>query len=115
MYTVQEHSINGIRIAELSSEKLLIGNIQDALDLLVELYYQGFDKIIIGEHHLIPDFFDLKNKMAGEILQKFSNYKMRLAVIGSFSYESKSLKDFIYECNKGKLVNFVNTLSEALN
>ncbi|WP_407481513.1 DUF4180 domain-containing protein [Elizabethkingia meningoseptica] len=115
MYTVQEHSINGIRIAEVSSEKLLIGNIQDALDLLVELYYQGFDKIIIGEHHLIPDFFDLKNKMAGEILQKFSNYKMRLAVIGRFSYESKSLKDFIYECNKGKLVNFVNTLSEALN
>lgn len=115
MYTVQEHSINGIRIAEVSSDKLLIGNIQDALDLLVELYYQGFDKIIIGEDHLIPDFFDLKNKMAGEILQKFSNYKMRLAVIGNFSYESKSLKDFIYECNKGKLVNFVNTLSEALN
>ena len=52
--------------------------------------------------------------MAGDILQKFSNYKMRLAIIGSFSYESKSLKDFIYECNKGKLVNFVKTLSEAL-
>ncbi|CAM3488171.1 DUF4180 domain-containing protein [Elizabethkingia occulta] len=114
MYTLQEHTVNGIKVAELNSDKVLIQQMQDGLDLLADLYYQGFDKIIISEQNITPDFFDLKNKMAGDILQKFSNYKMRLAIIGSFSYESKSLKDFIYECNKGKLVNFVKTLSEAL-
>ncbi|WP_278554492.1 DUF4180 domain-containing protein [Elizabethkingia bruuniana] len=114
MYTIIEHTVNGIKVAELNSDKVLIQQIQDGLDLLADLYYLGFDKIIISEQNITPDFFDLKNKMAGEILQKFSNYKMKLTIVGSFSYESKSLKDFIYECNKGKLVNFVNTLSEAL-
>ncbi|KUG13684.1 alpha/beta hydrolase [Elizabethkingia sp. HvH-WGS333] len=114
MYTIKEHTVNGIKVAELNSDKVLIQQIQDGLDLLADLYYLGFDKIIIGEQNIVPDFFDLKNKMAGEILQKFSNYKMKLTIVGSFNYESKSLKDFIYECNKGKLVNFVSTLSEAL-
>ncbi|PUB27430.1 uncharacterized protein DUF4180 [Elizabethkingia sp. YR214] len=114
MYTVQEHTVNGIKVAELNSDKVLIQQMQDGLDLLADLYYQGFDKIIIREQNITSDFFDLKNKMAGDILQKFSNYKMKLAIVGNFSYESKSLKDFIYECNKGKLVNFVNTLSDAL-
>ena len=39
--------------------------------------------------------------MAGEILQKFSNYRVRLAIVGDFTpYSSKSIKDFIYESNK---------------
>ena len=54
--------------------------------------------------------------MAGEILQKFSNYRMRLVIVGDFSaLESKSLRDFIYESNKGKLVGFVSTAEEALH
>jgi hypothetical protein len=53
--------------------------------------------------------------MAGEILQKFSNYRVKLAIVGDFSkYSSKSLADFIYESNKGKHINFVATKTEAL-
>jgi len=47
-------------------------------------------------------------------LQKFSTYNGRLAIIGDFSkYDSKSLKDFIFESNKGRRVNFVGTTDEA--
>lgn len=54
--------------------------------------------------------------MAGEILQKFSTYRVRLAIIGDFStITSKSLRDFIYESNQGKQVNFVASLNDALN
>nr|WP_280739939.1 DUF4180 domain-containing protein [Pedobacter borealis] len=53
--------------------------------------------------------------MAGEILQKFSNYRVSLAIIGDFSpYQSKSIKDFIYESNKGKHINFLGSAAEAL-
>ena len=73
-------------------------------------------EVIIHEKNITPDFFDLKNKMAGEILQKFSNYRVRLAIVGDFSkYAKKSLKEFIYESNKGKQVNFVSSVTEALN
>ena len=49
------------------------------------------------------------------MLQKFVQYRMPLAVVGDFSkYTSKSLRDFIYECNQGRQVNFVPELSSAL-
>ncbi len=86
------------------------------MDLLGNVYYQGFDKIIIYQKNLTTDFFDLKNKMAGDILQRFSNYRIHLVIIGDFSkITSKSLNDFIYESNKGKQVNFVANISDALN
>ncbi|WP_028668093.1 DUF4180 domain-containing protein [Runella zeae] len=114
--TITAHETNGLKIAELISDKLLIQTHEDGLNLLGDLYYQGFDKIILYEHHITPDFFDLKNGLAGEILQKFSNYRMKLAIIGTFSnYTSKSIRDFIYESNQSQLVHFVGTLSEALN
>ncbi len=102
-------------IAEVTSEKTVIGSVEDALDLLGNLYYQEFDKIIIYEKNITPAFFDLKTGIAGEVLQKFSNYRIRLAIIGEFDrYQSKSLKDFIFESNKIGQVSFVATLSEAL-
>lgn len=68
---IQSHKINNIEIAEVISEKILIQNPDDVLDLIGNLYYQGFDKIVMYEKNLTPDFFDLKNKLAGVVLQKF--------------------------------------------
>ena len=112
---IKTHDINETKIAELISEDTLINNIEDGLDLLGNLYYQDFDKIIIYDKNITPDFFDLKSGIAGEILQKFSNYRVRLAIVGDFSkYTSKSVNDFIYESNKGKQINFVPSQSEAV-
>lgn len=91
-----------------------VNNTEDALDILGNCSYQGADNIILHEKNIIPDFFDLKTRIAGEILQKFSTYNVRLAIVGDFSkYTSQRLKDFIYESNKGGRVNFVNTVAEA--
>lgn len=112
---IEPHTVNDIQIAEVVSDEALIQTAQDGLDLLGNVYYQGFDRMIVSEKNLTPDFFDLKNGLAGEILQKFSNYRMRLAIVGDFSkYTSKSITDFIYESNNGKQVHFLNTLEEAL-
>lgn len=109
------HNINDIKIAEVDSEKIILSKAEDGLDLLGNLYYQGFDRIIVHDNNVSSDFFDLKNGIAGEILQKFSNYRVRLAIVGDFSkYTSKSLTDFIYESNKSRHVNFVSSQSEAL-
>ena len=112
---IKEHNLNEIKIAEVISNEVIIQNTDGALDLLGNLYYQGFDKIIIHQKNITPDFFDLKNKMAGDILQKFSQYRMPITIIGDFSkYESESLKNLIYESNKGNQVNFLNLISNAL-
>ncbi len=112
---IKEHFLNEIKVAEVISDKVIIQNTEDALDLMGNLYYQGFDKMIIHQKNITSDFFDLKTKMAGDILQKFSNYRIRLIIVGDFlSFESKSLKAFIYESNTGKQVNFLSSTSEAL-
>lgn len=112
---VEAHKTRGVSIAEIIADDVLIETIEDGLDLMGNMYYQGFDKIIIQEKNITPDFFDLKNGMAGEILQKFSNYRIQLAIVGNFEkYTSKSLQDFIRESNEGKLVNFVSSTELAL-
>ena len=109
------HTINNIPIAEITSDKPVIEKSEDGLDLLGNVYYQGFDRMIVHAPNINPAFFELKNGMAGEVLQKFSNYRMRLAIVGDFSaYTSKSITDFMYECNNGKQVNFLSSVEEAL-
>lgn len=110
------HSTDALKIAEVNSEEIIINSIEDGLDLLGNIYYEGFDAIVLNEKNITPLFFDLKSGMAGEILQKFSNYRVRLAIVGDFATStSKSLSDFIFESNKGKHVNFVSSVSEAIN
>lgn len=113
--TINIHQINDIRIAEILSEQKIIATVDDGLNLLVDLYYQDFDKIIIHEKNITPNFFDLKTGIAGEILQKFSNYRIQLAIVGDFSkYSNKNFQDFIYESNKVRQINFVGTQFEAV-
>jgi polyphosphate kinase 2 (PPK2 family) len=70
---------------------------------------------IIHEKNITPDFFDLKSGIAGEILQKFSTYLVRLAIVGDFvKYTSNSLNDFIFESNKGRHISFVSSCAEAI-
>ena len=59
---IETHNINDIKIAEVISTDSIIKNASDGLDLLGNLYYQGFDKIIIHEKNITPDFFDLKKR-----------------------------------------------------
>lgn len=103
-----ESQENGLKTAQIVSDNILIKKLDDATQLLGDMYYQGFDKIILNESNICPEFFDLKTKLAGEILQKFSNFNMKLQIIGSWQkYQSPSLQDFIFESNKGSLINFI--------
>jgi len=109
------HSINNIKIGEITSDKVILKTTEDGLTLLGDLYYQGYDKIILHEKNITPQFFDLKTGIAGEILQKFAQYRIPLAIVGDFSkYTSNSLRDFIFESNKGKFICFVSTREEAI-
>jgi len=103
------------KVAEATSDEFRIVTVQDAVDLLGDMYYNNCNAIVLKEINLHPDFFRLHTGLAGDILQKVSNYQFKLAVTGDFSkYKSKSLQDFIRECNRGNRVFFVETIEEAL-
>ena len=79
----------GSNIAEITADEILIRTTQDALDLMVNCVYNGADRIILHEKNIAPEFFDLKTRLAGDILQKFSNYRARLAIVGHFEEEQE--------------------------
>lgn len=113
--TILRHERNGTTVAEVVGEGLLIREAGDALDMLGNVYYQGFDRMILHAGNITPEFFRLHNGLAGEILQKYANYRMRLVIVGDFSsYTSGSVRDFIYESNQGEQVNFLGSVEQAL-
>lgn len=95
-------------IAELEPGNAVICNDEDIVDIIGNVAVNGCSRVIIHRESFSGDFFDLRTGVAGAILQKFSNYRMRLAVVGDFSdLRSKSWKDFIRESNRGRLVSFL--------
>ena len=104
------------RTVFIEDEAFVITDVQSAMDLMATVYYQeDCDKIIIDKSLIDENFFQLKTKIAGEILQKFVNYHVKLAIIGDFTvYNSKALHDFIYECNNGHNIFFVEDLDTAI-
>lgn len=113
---IQIIHINEENIAEIKASEMIIRNVEDAIQLMVDCSYgHRAYKAIIYQENITPDFFELKTKLAGEILQKYTQYGFDIAIVGDFSiYNSKSLNDFIYESNKGRKVNFVTSKEEAL-
>ena len=111
---IKLRKIENIIVAEPSDENMVITEVQDALDILGDSGFNGCNRIILTEKNLHPDFFRLHTGLAGEILQKFSTYDFKLAIIGDFSkYRSKNLQDFIRESNKGRSIFFVSSLDDA--
>ncbi|MGA2135550.1 MAG: DUF4180 domain-containing protein [Bryobacteraceae bacterium] len=61
------------------------------------------------------DFFKLRTRIAGEFVQKFVTYRVRLAIAGDISgylEGSSALRDFVVECNRGSQVWFVADAQE---
>lgn len=94
---------NGLSLLELDAAGPLLATEQDALDLIGETYGTDADIIVVPLARLDPQFFELRNGMAGAFIQKLQNYQKRLVVLGDIAAEtaaSKSLHDFVYETNR---------------
>jgi hypothetical protein len=89
-----------------------IARLADFLDLLGSC---PSPTIVLERDDLAEDFFDLRSGLAGELLQKVSNYRRRLVILGDFSdFPSRALRDFIYESNRTGQVVFAADLERAI-
>ena len=100
-----------------SSSEIIIKDASSALDFMMNISYETKSRrIALNKEAIDPSFFDLKTQLAGEVLQKFANYRIKFAIIGDFSsYKSNALKDFIFESNKGNDIFFVPDEQSAIN
>ena len=95
-------SVSGIAIRSLI-------DISNAIGLSL-----GTGGLIITERELAPEFFELRNGLAGEVLQKFTNYKVRLAVVVPIpEVYGERFNELVYEHQSHGLIRFVKSVEEA--
>ncbi len=59
----------------------LILHEQDALDLVAACVENGANRVMLHAANLNADFYNLRTGLAGAVLQKLSNYSVKLAAV----------------------------------
>lgn len=107
---VQERA--GVRVLVCDPAGPPIVTEADALDLIGAAFADA-EVVAVPASRLDPRFFSLGTRFAGEIMQKFVNYRLRLAVIGDISRhlaESAALRALVHESNRADQVWFLPDL-----
>ena len=79
MYALIEQ--NGKTYLECQPGMPPIQSERDALDLVALCGENGTHRLMLHAGHLPPAFFDLKTGLAGEVLLKFSNYRIKAVAV----------------------------------
>lgn len=108
-------TIHGVQVLVCAPDGKKLSSERDALDLIGEAMQHGTELILVPVERLEEDFFQLKTRLAGEIIQKFVTYRLRLVILGNISRpvaQSSAFRDFVYESNRGNHVWFMTNLKD---
>jgi hypothetical protein len=106
---------HGVRVLECAPDGASVDNDRDAVDLISLALEHKAKLVAIPVSRLHEDFFTLRSRIAGEIVQKFVQYRVPVAVVGDIGTHlaaSSSLRAFVYEANLGKDIWFTNDITE---
>jgi hypothetical protein len=96
------HELNGQSYLECDPQGGLIASEGDALDLVAACGENGTHNLLIHAANLPEGFFDLRTGLAGAVLLKFSNYRIRAAAVIETAKSSQGrFGEFAYETNRG--------------
>lgn len=107
--------IAGVVVYACEAEGPALTTARDATDLIGEAMSEAAQVIVIPVSRLAEEFFQLRTGQAGEILQKFVNYRMQVVILGDIAAHvaaSKALHDFVYESNRGRHIWFLASREE---
>ncbi|MFI6846660.1 DUF4180 domain-containing protein [Kitasatospora sp. NBC_00085] len=107
--------VAGATVLRLPAEGPAVRGERDAMDLIGDAMGHDAAWVVVPAARLGDDFFRLSTRVAGEISQKFVNYRIGLAVTGDISGHlaaSSALRDFVYESNRGNQLWFVADAEE---
>jgi hypothetical protein len=88
----------------------VIADGQGVVDIIGEIWGEDADLLVVPVERLAPDFFRLSTGLAGEVLQKFVNYGVQVAIVGDIEPHlaaSSAVRDFVRESNSGRHVWFL--------
>ena len=100
---------DGVTALVCDTDGPTIATVQDALDLIGAALSQA-EVVAVPATRFDDAFFTLSTGLAGEIMQKFVNYQLRLVIIGDLSRQlesSSALRALVHESNRGQHIWFV--------
>jgi len=84
--------------------------------VLARCIEDGARAILLDEAALPAEFFDLRTGLAGELLQKLTPYRIRLAcVVPDARVHPTHFQDFLREANRGVQFRFLTTREAAID
>ena len=105
--------VAGVPVLVCAADGPPIASEQDALDV-IGAAFAGAEVVAVPVERLDERFFALRSGVAGGIMQKFVNYRLRLVVVGdiaAYTAGSTALRDLVTESNRGRQVWFVDDLA----
>ncbi|WP_338694839.1 DUF4180 domain-containing protein [Streptomyces sp. Q6] len=108
--TVELKELAGVPVLFCSSHGPKLDSERAALDLIGDAGYQGAAWVAVPAERCGEEFFRLRTRVAGDVAQKFVNYRMGLAVLGDITAETAAgtaLRDFVRESNRGRALWFL--------
>ena len=115
MLSTKFYELHGVRVLECVPDGSKLQTYNDAVELIGKTFENHATLIVIPVECLNDEFFNLKTRVAGELIQKFVQYRRRLAIVGDISgflAGSSALRAFVNESNRGKEVWFLATLED---
>jgi hypothetical protein len=108
------HNINGIQVAEMQSEGIVIRSARDAADITGELLISGIAKLILHERNMCPEFWQLSSGLAEVVLQEFASKAIVVAFVGRLSQiKGESFTALIQESGLGNQAFLLGTVELA--
>jgi hypothetical protein len=107
--------MHGFRVLMCRPDGEVIQGEPAAVDLVGEAPGQRAEVVVIPTERLDDAFFRLRTLIAGDIMQKFTTYRLLLVIMGDISRHmaaSSALRDFVHETNQGDHVWFLSSLEE---
>jgi len=105
--------VHGVPVLICPAEGEPLRSDREALDVIGEAFHLGARWVVVPASRCEDDFFRLRTRIAGDIVQKFVNYRLGLVVLGDISRHtaaSESLRDFVSETNRGTQTWFLPDL-----
>jgi hypothetical protein len=102
----------GRKILIASDSGVSIRSFRDISDAIAACF--GTEGLILTENDLTQEFFDLRSGLAGELFQKFTNYKLRMAIVlpDPEAYGER-ISELAYEHKSHDMIRFVRSKDEA--
>ena len=101
------------RIIVHADPDFILGSEEEALDIAAFCWENDTSSLLITSYNLPEEFYNLRTGLAGNVLQKFSTYRIKLAAVIPGDKISGKFIEMAIESNRGNNFRIFNNKSEA--